>query len=194
MSFDRVIQIVPQYTQSTRVFGEKSSIRIEITHAEPCMSRDEGIRGSIEGSTRAETTWNFCEIATEIPQQLESDVYERTDLLNKGGSQSGEWVAQAAGGLRDLRSFVDAFGYNLVHCSDLLVLVFEFVSLLSKARAGNVKSLAPRTGECGDVALGAQSRQVSPSQRFAKAEQRRTLPSSSVGDMRCTLGLRALQA
>lgn len=49
MSFDGVIQIVPQSAQSTRVFGKEYRIGIEITHAEPCMGHYKGISGSIEG-------------------------------------------------------------------------------------------------------------------------------------------------
>lgn len=108
MSFDRVIQILSQYTKSMRVFDEESGIRIEVTHAKACMSHDHGIRGSIKGSASAQTTWNICKVVSESPQQLESDVQERVDPFNECTSQSDKRVAQAAGGLRDDRLFVCA--------------------------------------------------------------------------------------
>lgn len=64
MSFDRVTQILSQYTESTRMFGKKSGVRIEVTHAEACVSQ---IRGSIKSSTDAQTTWNLCEIVSKVP-------------------------------------------------------------------------------------------------------------------------------
>ena len=68
MSFDGIIQILPQYPKSARVFGEEIGIRIEVTHAEACMSHDNGIRGSIKGSTSAQTTRNIGKVVSESPQ------------------------------------------------------------------------------------------------------------------------------
>lgn len=44
---------MPQYAQSPRVFGKEYRIRVEITHAEACVSQNKGFRSSIESSTRA---------------------------------------------------------------------------------------------------------------------------------------------
>ena len=160
MSFDRVTQILSQYTESTRMFGEKSGIRINMTHAEACMSHDKSIRGSIKSSTYPQTTWNICEIVSKVPQELESDVYERVDPLNESTGQPNNRVAQAARRFREDRRFVCAREYNGIRPDDLLVFIYELVSLFSNACAWNVKSFAPRAGRLCDVALGTQSGQM----------------------------------
>ena len=90
------------------MFGEKSDVRIEMTHAEACMSHDKSIRGSIKSCTYAQTTWNICEIVSKVSQELKSDVYERVDPLNESTGQSDNQVAQAAGRLREDQRFVRA--------------------------------------------------------------------------------------
>lgn len=47
------------------------------------MSGYKGICGSVEGSTDAQAAWDACEISTEIPYQLETNVHLWAEPVNE---------------------------------------------------------------------------------------------------------------
>lgn len=144
------------------MLGEDLSTRFQIAGAEECVSSDQCIYGGVKGLADTQTAWDLDEIVSEIPGQLEANVYVLADPIDESGHESrytvakglrrrkaeGLWLVEGKAG--GCHSFRDRQNYGLVH---------ELVALLAMPDAGDAQSPTAGAGISLNVTLSADRSQ-----------------------------------
>lgn len=158
-SLDRIVQITTQDGQGLSMLGEDLSTRFQIARAEECVSSDQCIYGGVQRLADTQTAWDMDEIVSEIPGQLEANVYVLANPIDKSGHESRHTVAKGLGRRKVDRLWLVDWKAGGCHSLQNYGLVLELVALLAMPNAGDAQSPTAGAGISLNVTLSADRSQ-----------------------------------